>query len=73
MFSKPEEGLRAMSERTIPGLMNAIGIVLRTVTAKDIFGWFRSCGYHYKQERTALSRWRTRNRRADDLFEMVLN
>jgi hypothetical protein len=49
MFSKTKEGLRAMSERTIPGLMNALGIALRTVTAKDISGWFRSCGYHYKQ------------------------
>lgn len=50
MFSKAKEGLRALSERTIPGLMNAIGTVLRTVTAKDICGWFRSCGYHYKQK-----------------------
>ena len=49
MFSKAKEGLRAMSERTIPGLMNAIGSVLRTVTAKDICGWFQSCGYRYKQ------------------------
>ena len=50
MFSKAKEGLRALSERTIPGLMNAIGTVLRTVTAKDICGWFRSCGYRYKHE-----------------------
>lgn len=50
MFSKAKEGLRAMSERTIPGLMSAIGTVLRTVSAKDIRGWFRSCGYHYKQK-----------------------
>jgi hypothetical protein len=50
MFSKAKEGLRAMSERTIPGLMNAIGTVLRTVTAKDICGWFRSCGYGYEQK-----------------------
>jgi transposase len=49
MFSKAKEGLRALSERTIPGLMNAIGTVLRTVTAKDICGWFQSCGYRYKQ------------------------
>lgn len=50
MFSKVKEGLRAMSERTVLGLMNAIGTVLRTVTAKDACGWFRSCGYRYKQE-----------------------
>ena len=50
MFSKAKEGLRAMSELTIPGLMNAIGTVLRTVTSKDICGWFRICGYGYEQK-----------------------
>ncbi len=55
MFSKAKEGLRAMSGRTVPGWMTAIGTVLRTVTTMDICVWFRSCGYHNKQERTALT------------------
>lgn len=50
MFSKIKEGLRAIFERTIPGLMNTIGTVLRTFTPKDISGWFRSCGYPDKQK-----------------------
>jgi hypothetical protein len=56
MFSKPKEGLRAMSKRSVPSLTSAIGAVLRTVTAKNICGWFRNCGYGYKQKRNALNR-----------------
>jgi hypothetical protein len=34
MFFKTKQGLRAMTEQTIPGLMNAIGTVLRNLTTK---------------------------------------
>lgn len=50
IFSKPKMELRAMSKRAVPGLMSAIGTVLRTVKAKDNCGWFRKCGYDYKQK-----------------------
>jgi hypothetical protein len=48
-FSKPKEGLRSLSERTVPGLMSAIDTVLRSVTAKEIRGWIQNYGYDYKQ------------------------
>jgi transposase len=49
MFSKVKESLRATAARTIDSLVDAIGVALRSVTDRDIIGWFRSCGYRYKQ------------------------
>ncbi len=49
MFSKLKEYLRSAARRTIPELIEAIGDGLRTVTDRDILGWFRSCGYRYGQ------------------------
>jgi transposase len=49
MFSKLKEYLRSVAARTIEGLIDAIGAGLRTVTDRDIGGWFRSCGYRYTQ------------------------
>ncbi len=49
MFSKLKESLRAAAARTVDGLVDAIGTALRSVTDRDILGWFRSCGYRYTQ------------------------
>jgi len=49
MFSKVKEALRAAAARTVDGLIDAIGTALRSVTDRDILGWFRSCGYRYTQ------------------------
>ena len=49
MFSKVKESLRAAAARTVDGLVDAIGTALRSVTNRDILGWFGSCGYRYTQ------------------------
>ena len=49
MFSKVKESLRAAAARTVDGLVDAIGAALRSVTNRDIIGWFGSCGYRYTQ------------------------
>jgi transposase len=45
MFSKFKAYLRKAAARTVGGLYDALGEALRTVTERDIAGWFRSCGY----------------------------
>jgi transposase len=45
MFSKLKAYLRKAKARTVVALYDALGDGLRTVTAPDIAGWFRSCGY----------------------------
>jgi transposase len=45
MFSKFKAYLRKAAARTVGGLYDAPGEALRTVTERDIAGWFRSCGY----------------------------
>jgi len=50
MFSKVKEYLRPAAARTVDGLIGAIGDALRTVQAGDVLGWFKHCGYRYKQE-----------------------
>ncbi len=50
MWSKVKESLRTAKARTRDALENAIANALKTVTAKDAIGWFKSCGYvapHY--------------------------
>ena len=49
MFSKVKESLRAAAALTVDGLVDAIGAALRSVTNRDIIGWFGSCGYRYTQ------------------------
>jgi transposase len=50
MFSKIKEFLRSAAARTVDALIGAIGDALRSVTPGDILGWFKHCGYRYKQE-----------------------
>jgi transposase len=45
VFSKLKAHLRKVKARTVEALRDAIGEGLRTVTASDIAGWFKSCGY----------------------------
>jgi transposase len=49
MFSKLKAFLRKAKARTIPGLRDPLGDGLRTITASDIAGWFKSCGYRHTQ------------------------
>jgi len=45
MWSKNKAFLRKVKARTKETLWQAIGNALRTVTALDALGWFKSCGY----------------------------
>lgn len=45
MFSKLKTLLRGIAARSVPELYDAMGDALRAVSAQDIAGWFRSCGY----------------------------
>jgi transposase len=49
LFSKLKECLRSASARTVGALIRAMGAALRSVTPRDILGWFRHCGYRYEQ------------------------
>jgi transposase len=49
MFSKLKAFLRKAKARSLDALYAALGDGLRTVTASDIAGWFRSCGYRQTQ------------------------
>ena len=49
MFSKLKTFLRKVAKRTVNGLIEAIGDGLRTVTPKDIHGWFHHDGYRLNQ------------------------
>jgi len=49
MFSKLKAFLRKTKARSVDALYEALGDGLRTVTASDIAGWFRSCGYRQTQ------------------------
>ena len=49
LFSKLKVYLRKVKARTIEALRDAIGEGLRTVSASDIDGWFKSCGYRHTQ------------------------
>ena len=45
MFSKVKEALRAAKARTFDALVVAMGESLRSVSRRDIEGWFGHCGY----------------------------
>ncbi len=49
LFSKLKAHLRKAKARTVDALYDALGDGLRAVTASDIVGWFRSCGYRQTQ------------------------
>jgi transposase len=45
MWSKVKQVLRSIAARTFDGLVDAIGIALDKITARDLIGWFTHCGY----------------------------
>ena len=45
MFSKMKAALRRLKARTFESLIKALGEALRSVSPKDIRGWFGHCGY----------------------------
>jgi transposase len=45
-WSKVKEAVRRARPRTAEELIEAVGAALRAITAEDIEGWFRHCGYH---------------------------
>ena len=49
MFSKVKAHLRTAKARQVGTLIDAMGEGLAKVTALDIVGWFRSCGYRQAQ------------------------
>lgn len=49
MWSKVKEFLRSSKARCTEELYEAVRLALREVTAQDAQGWFKSCGYVYRQ------------------------
>ncbi len=47
MWSKIKAILRTLKVRTEKALINAIAKALDAITASDVKGWFKSCGYQY--------------------------
>jgi transposase len=45
LFSKLKAHLRSAAERTVAGLIEAMGDALRAVRLGDILGWFSHSGY----------------------------
>ncbi len=45
VWSKVKSVLRSIAARTMDTLQDAIGEALRTITASDILGCFKACGY----------------------------
>jgi transposase len=45
-WSKVKEAVRRARPRTADALIEAVAAGLRAITAEDIQGWFRHCGYH---------------------------
>ena len=45
MWSKVKQALRSAAERTVAGLVEAVGPAVATVTAGDCLGYFEHCGY----------------------------
>jgi len=56
MFSKVKGVLRTLAARTPGNLVEAMGAALRRVCAKDILGWFRSCGLDVDRVRQQVRR-----------------
>jgi transposase len=49
MLSKLKACLRKAKARSVESFYEALGDRLQTITASDIAGWFRSCGYRQTQ------------------------
>lgn len=49
MWSKVKEFLRSSKARCTEDLYEAVRLALREVTTQDALGWFKSCGYVYRQ------------------------
>jgi transposase len=49
MWSKIKTYLRKAKARTQEALLREIAKALRTITPSDAAGWFRHCGYRYRQ------------------------
>lgn len=45
MWSKVKSILRSMKARTPKALLDAIATALKSVTSRDVKGWFKTCGY----------------------------
>lgn len=45
-WSKVKEAVRRARPRTADELITAVAAALRAITAGDILGWFKHCGYH---------------------------
>jgi len=56
MFSKLKAWLRSAAVRTVEGLFGALGDGLRTVTERDILGWFRHSGYEAPRSSDTLNK-----------------
>jgi transposase len=48
MWSKIRAFLRKAKARTYDALLEAIAAAMKTITASDAMGWFKSCGYRYE-------------------------
>jgi transposase len=55
-FSKLKEWLRSAAVRTVDELFGALGEGLRTVTPRDILGWFRHSGYEAPKSSDTLNK-----------------
>ena len=47
MWSKLKEFLRSKEARSLPTLIQAIGLALERITPRDAINWFVSCGYSF--------------------------
>lgn len=56
MFSKLKSWLRSAAVRTVEELFGALGDGLRTVTPRDILGWFRHSGYRADESTAMINR-----------------
>jgi transposase len=62
MFSKVKGVLRTLAARTTETLVTAMGQALERVCAKDILGWFRSCGLALDRTRQQVQGLLSRHR-----------
>ena len=56
MFGKLKQWLRSTAVRVVGDLFGALGDGLRTITPKDIAGWFRHSGYGPSQSTDTLNK-----------------
>jgi transposase len=44
-WSKVKTALRAAKARAVDALLNALGVALKSINAKDVIAWWKHCGY----------------------------